>query len=144
MAINLEEKLLVNRAKKYANELDGVGFYSISLLGKDDFSWHRYKLMEINNIDNKVKHETYSNLINENYLCNKIKMLLKEKDPVNCYFFYEGRVCISIYCIDLKHLLRSIFRLNNSYDLSLSFILPDRVLAINDSEYKVDLYYITR
>ena len=40
----LREKLLLFRARKYADKLNGINHYSISLLNDGDFAWHRQEL----------------------------------------------------------------------------------------------------
>lgn len=144
MSIKLEEKLLLNRAKKYAAKLKGIGSFSISLLRENDFIWHRKKLIKIHKIDNEIKRKTYSHPIDILDLYRSAIAPLNILNQVHCYLFYEGSVCIFIQCTDFYSLLDSIFKLEHTYDLSLSFTSPDRILAINDSEYELEVYYVIR
>ena len=62
MINKIEEKLLLLRAKKFADNLEGVESFSISLLENDIFSWHRDKLKKANAIDDRNDNVFLNNL----------------------------------------------------------------------------------
>ena len=136
----LKEKLLLVRAKKYANAINGINRYSISLLRNDDFSWHRQELRKSYSLDHKGEI-IYNHPIKINDLIESIMTLLNIKSIFFCYLLFEGEVCISVNGNDFYNFLMSIFKLEGSYNASLIFTNPDRVLNINDNEYDVDIHY---
>jgi hypothetical protein len=141
MTNNLEEKLLLMRAKRYANDLDGVDVFSISLLKDKDFLWHRQELREANNLCRKIERVIYTKPGDVDGFIKNIMTLLNISNQFSCYLFYEGRVCISICGNDFYRFSMKIIKLNRTYDLSLVFISPDRILSVSDNEYDLDIYY---
>ncbi len=59
-----------------------------------------------------------------------------------CNMFYSGNVSISFYVESFSDFILSLFSINRTYDFSLVFMSPDRVIALSDNEYDIHLYYI--
>lgn len=141
MITKIEEKLLLLRAKKFADKLEGLESFSISLLGKDVFLWHRDELKAANSIDNKDERVCFKQPVAEDKIISAVISLLKIDKQFFCWLVYEGRCGIFVRGSDFHLFLASIFRLNHTYDVSLIFKSPDRVIAISDNEYDVDIYH---
>ncbi|TBR63340.1 MULTISPECIES: hypothetical protein [unclassified Escherichia] len=141
MINKIEEKLILLRAKKFTDNLEGLESFSISLLGNDIFLWHRDELKMANAIDNKNERVLFKQPVAEDKLINAVISLLNIDKIFLCWLVYEDRCGIFIRGNDFKLFLASVFRLNNSYDASLIFESPDRVISISDNEYDVDIFY---
>lgn len=141
MITKIEDKLLLLRARKFADNLEGLESFSISLLEKDAFLWHRDELKMANAIDNKNERVCFKQPVAEDKLIEAVISLLNIGEHFICWLVYEGRCGIFIRGNDFHLFLVSIFRLNNTYDVSLIFESPDRVITISDSEYDVDIYH---
>lgn len=141
MTSRLEEKLLLNKARKFSNNINGINSFSISLLNKDDFPWHREELKRARAINSEVEKIHFEQPVKERNLVETIVDLLDITNKFTCYFFYEGVVSVCVHGNDFSSFLISMFKLNDTYDLSLIFKSPDRVFIINDDEYSLDIYY---
>lgn len=141
MTSRLEEKLLLNRAREFSNNINGIDSFSISLLNEDDFFWHREELKRANAINDEVKKIHFEQPVKERNLVETIIDLLHITNEFTCYFFYEGVVSVCVRGNDFYSFLVSMFKLNDTYDLSLIFKSPDRVFIISDDEYSLDIYY---
>jgi len=141
MTNKIEEKILMLRAKKFADNLEGLESFSISLLGDDVFSWHRDKLKKANAIDDRNGNVFFEQPVRVDELISAVISLLNIDAQFSCWLLYEGRCGIFARGKDFHVFLVSIFKLNNTYDLSLVFESPDRVISISDNEYDVDIIY---
>lgn len=141
MTSRLEEKLLLNKAREFSNKINGIDSFSISMLHKDDFFWHQGELKKTSAINSEVKKIHFEQPIEEINLVETIIDLLNINNNFICYFFYEGVVTICFHGNDFSSFLVSMFKINDTYDLSLIFKSPDRVFVINDDEYSLDIYY---
>ncbi|MDR1849999.1 MAG: hypothetical protein LBQ75_08160, partial [Zoogloeaceae bacterium] len=140
----LEEKLLLLRARKYANSLaslDGVDAVSVSLLKEDDFLWHRQEMRKTYAIDREIEGIVYPLPVNADDLIQQITGLLDLSDQFSCYFFYEGACIITINGNSFRKFLMSFFEMQQTYDLGLIFINPDRILTVDDGEYDLFIYH---
>jgi len=141
MTSRLEEKLLLNRAKEFSNNINGIDFFSISLLNEDDFFWHREELKRAHAINDEVERIYFEQPVKERYLVETIADLLHITNGFTCYFFYEGIVSVCVSGNDFYSFLVSMFKLNDTYDLSLMFKCPDRVFIIDDDEYSLGIFH---
>ncbi|WP_318390466.1 hypothetical protein [Enterobacter sp.] len=141
MINKIEEKLLLLRAKKFADNLEGLESFSISLLGNDIFAWHRDKLKKSYAIDDRNERICFEQPVGTDQLIGAVISLLSIDKQFSCWIFYEGRCAIFVRGDDFHVFLVSMFKLNKTYDLSLIFESPDRVISISDNEYDVDIYY---
>lgn len=137
----IEEKLLLLRAKKFADNLEGLESFSISLLENDVFSWNRDKLKIASAIDDRNERVRFEQPVEESELISTIISLLGINKNFSCWLVHEGRCGIFVRGNDFRSFLSSIFRINKTYDMSLIFESPDRVISINDNEYDVDIFY---
>ena len=144
MKISLKDKLNLFRAKDYATKLDGISSFNISFLHDNEFIWHRKMLMEINKIDNIIKKKVFNLPINRNVLVSEVESILNIKKDIICNMFYYGDICISFYVENFSNFILSLFSINKTYDFSLAFTSPDRVIALSDNEYDIYLYYIQK
>ncbi|ARJ42537.1 hypothetical protein B1H58_11200 [Pantoea alhagi] len=142
MKISLQNKLNLTKAKSYATKLNGVTSFKISLLHEDDFVWHRKMLKEINKIDNFIERKSFNIPLNINSLISLFASTLNVQKNINCNIFYVGEVCISLCVEDLSAFILSLFSINGTYDFSLAFTSPDRVIVLSDNEYEVEFYYM--
>lgn len=141
MINKIEAKLLMLRARKFADKLEGLELFSISLLDNDDFFWHRDKLKIANTIDDKNHRVCLEQPVEIDKLIITITSLLGVDKQFSCLLIYEGRCGVFVRGNDFHSFLVSAFRLNRTFDLSLIFEFPDRVISISDNEYNVDIYY---
>ncbi|PKA30688.1 hypothetical protein CWR41_12580 [Cedecea lapagei] len=141
MKNKIEDKLLLLRAKKFADNLEGLDFFSIYPLDNDIFLWHREKLKTAYAIDNTNDKISLEQPVKTNEIIRIMASLLKIENKTSCWLVYEGRSVISACVNDFHSFLTSVFRLNKTYDISLLFQSPDRVISISDNEYDVDIYY---
>lgn len=141
MLNKIEEKLLLLKAKKFADNLEGLESFSISLLENDNFSWHRDKLKKANAIDDRNDNVFFEQPAGADELISAVTSLLNIDTQFSCWLLYEGRCGIFVRVSDFHIFLVSIFKLNKTYDLSLIFESPDRVITISDNAYNVDIYY---
>ncbi|EGN3009122.1 hypothetical protein ACUVOY_005157 [Escherichia coli] len=142
MKISLEDKLNLIRAKDYASQLNGVTSFDVSFLRKNDFMWHREMLMAINKTDNIIERRVFNLPLNINDLARDVESTLNVKKDILCNIFYNGDVCISLHVENFSNFILSLFSINETYDLSLAFTFPDRLIVLSDNEYDVQLYYI--
>lgn len=141
MKNKIEDKLLLLRAKKFADNLEGLDFFSIYQLDNDIFSWHREKLKIAYAIDNTNDKISLEQPVKMNEIIRIMASLLKIENKTSCWLVYEGRSVISVCVNDFHSFVTSVFRLNKTYDISLLFQSPDRVISISDNEYDIDIYY---
>ncbi|EAM6796398.1 hypothetical protein E0G74_22480, partial [Salmonella enterica] len=85
MITKIEEKLLLLRAKKFADKLEGLESFSISLLGKDVFLWHRDELKAANSIDNKDERVCFKQPVAEDKIISAVISLLKIEKQFFCW-----------------------------------------------------------
>jgi len=136
----LREKLLLFRARKYADKPNGINHYSISLLNDGDFAWHRQELSKSYSLSFKGEI-VYDHPITADDLIQSIMTLLGIKNMFSCYFLFDGEACISVDGYDFDKFLMRIFELNGNHDIVLIFTNPDRVLSVGDNEYDIDIHY---
>lgn len=142
MKTSLKDKLNLFRARDYATKLDGVSSFNVSLLHDNEFIWHRKMLKEINKIDNDIKKIFFNLPINRNILAREVESILNIKKDIMCNMFYSGDVSIFFYVESFSDFILSLFSINRTYDFSLAFTSPDRVIVLSDNEYDIHLYYI--
>ncbi|MBI0037823.1 hypothetical protein H3T61_06250 [Gilliamella sp. B14384H2] len=142
MKTSLKDKLNLFRARDYATKLNGISSFNVSLLHDNEFIWHRKMLIEINKIDNDIKKIFFNLPINRNVLAREVESILNIKKDIMCNMFYSGNVSISFYVESFSDFILSLFSINRTYDFSLVFTSPDRVIALSDNEYDIHLYYI--
>ena len=65
-------------------------------------------------------------------------------EKTSCRLVFEGKSVISACVNDFYSFITSVFILNKTYDISLLFQSPDRVISISDNEYDVDFYYVKK
>lgn len=141
MTKKIEDKLLLLRAKKFADSIEGIDSIFISLLGNDMLLWHRDKLTIANAIDNGNGRICFEQPARMDELIRAVISTLGIEGGFSCWLVYEGR-CGMLSCLNNAHsFLTSIFRTNNTYDISLIFESPEKVISISDNEYNVDIYY---
>lgn len=141
MITKIEAKLLLLKARKFADNLKGTDSVSIALLDKDAFLWHRDELKMANAIDNKNERVCFKQPVAEDKLIDTVISLLNIGEHFLCWLVYEGRCGIFVRGNDFHLFLSSIFRLNNTHDVSLIFESPDRIISISDNEHDVDIYH---
>ncbi|EBP7422060.1 hypothetical protein AIS34_13490, partial [Salmonella enterica] len=89
MITKIEEKLLLLRTKKFADNLEGIESFSISLLEKDVFLWHRDELKAANSIDNKDERLCFKQPVEEDKIISAVISLLKIDKQFFCWLVYE-------------------------------------------------------
>lgn len=143
MKNKIEDKLLLFRAKKFAVNLEGLNSFSIYPLDNDIFLWHREKLKTAYAIDNRNHKISLEQPVKMNEIIRTMTSLLKI-EKTSCCLVFEGKSVISACVNDFYSFITSVFRLNKTYDISLLFQSPDRVISISDNEYDVDFYYVKK
>ena len=58
--------------------------------------------------------------------------------------FFEGKVIISFYFADFYDFFLSHMLLNNTFDMNILSLKPDRVIDISEDEYDLNIYDIFR
>ena len=58
----------------------------------------------------------------------------------SCWLIFEGRLQIVMEVDNFPFFIESIFREQGSYDLTLFFDIPPKVIVVNDNEYHLDIY----
>ena len=144
MKTNLKDKLNLIKAKNYASKIDGVSSFNISFLHENEFVWHREKLMEINKIDNIIKKKVFNLPIKRNVLVREVESTLNVKKDTICNLFYYENICISFCVENFSNFILSLFKINRTYDFSLTLTSPDRVIVLSDNEYDIHLYNIQK
>lgn len=76
MITKVEGKLLLLRARNFSDNLEGLESFSISLLEKDAFLWHRGELKMANAIDNKNERVCFKKPVAEDKLIDSVTSLL--------------------------------------------------------------------
>ncbi|EAA7007515.1 hypothetical protein AVW22_24295, partial [Salmonella enterica] len=99
------------------------------------------ELKAANSIDNKDERLCFKQPVEEDKIISAVISLLKIDKQFFCWLVYEDMCGIFVRGSDFHLFLVSIFRLNHTYDVSLIFESPDKVIAINDNEYVVDIYH---
>ena len=143
MKNKIEDKLLLFRVNKFAVNLEGLNFFSIYPIENDIFLWHREKLKTAYAIDNRNDKFSLEQPVKMNEIIRIMTSLLKI-EKTSCCLVFEGKSVISTYVNDFHSFLTSVFRLNKTYDISLLFQSPDRVISISDNVYDVDIYYVKK
>ncbi len=139
----LQEKLLLLRAKKYINRIRGIKNIAVNLDDYTQFQWHR-------DIYNKIlrRSELPEYKIALPASQQDIYLYLQPKiniDKSSCYYmFFEGKVIISFYFADFYDFFLSHMLLNNTFDMNILSLNPDRVIDISEDEYDLNIYDIFR
>ena len=144
MKTNLKDKLNLIKAKNYASKIDGVSSFNISFLHENEFVWYRERLMEINKIDNIIKKKVFNLPIKRNVLVREVESILNVKKDTICNLFYYENICISFCVENFSNFILSLFKINRTYDFSLTLTSPDRVIVLSDNEYDIHLYNIQK
>ena len=141
MNSRLDEKLLRLKAKKYVNNLHGVADISMNMESDFTFDWHKKCLSKIwrdEEVPNyKLPISTEKDTVIK-YFVNNIKISAN----VIAYILFEGRLIISFLIFDFESLLSSNMEWIKTYDISLLFLNPNRVIAINENEYDLTIFDI--
>ncbi|NUF50234.1 hypothetical protein [Gilliamella sp. ESL0250] len=137
----LEKKLLYIKAKEYVSQLKGIESFTISYVNDEDFVWYKKQLklfFKIEQIDSRM---TLDHPISKKKLIEIVNKTLKNNGFSKCIQLVEEKIAIHLNINNLDDFLNSIFRYNQTFDLSLLFLEPERILVINDDEYEVYLHY---
>ncbi|WP_141673027.1 hypothetical protein [Gilliamella sp. App6-5] len=137
----LEKKLLYIKAKEYVSQLKGIESFTISYVNDEDFVWYKKQLklfFKIEQIDSRM---TLEHPISKKKLIEIVNNILKNNGFSKCIQLFEEKIAIHLNINNLDEFLNSIFRYNQTFDLSLLFLKPERILVINDDEYEVHLHY---
>ncbi|MWP61182.1 hypothetical protein [Gilliamella sp. Pas-s25] len=137
----LEKKLLYIKAKEYVSQLKGIESFTISYVNDEDFVWYKKQLklfFKIEQIDSRM---TLDHPISKKKLIEIVNKILKNNGFSKCIQLVEEKIAIHLNINNLDDFLNSIFRYNQTFDLSLLFLEPERILVINDDEYEVYLHY---
>ncbi|PIT13076.1 hypothetical protein BGI33_02900 [Snodgrassella alvi] len=137
----LEKKLLYIKAKEYVSQLKGIESFTISYVNDEDFVWYKKQLKLFFKIDQIDSLITLEHPISKKELIEIINKILKNKTFSKCIQLFEEKIAIHLNINNLDDFLNSIFRYNQTFDLSLLFLEPERILVINDDEYEVHLHY---
>lgn len=140
----LEKKLLYIKAKEYVSQLKGIESFTISYINNEDYIWHRQQLKLFFNIDQIGREITINHPINPKELIEVVSELLKNNDFLKCIKLFEEKIAIHLNINNLDAFLNSIFKYNQTFDLSLLFLEPERILIINDKEYEIFLHYFIK
>jgi hypothetical protein len=136
----LEKKLLYKKAKEYVSQLEGIESFTISYVNDEDFIWYKEQLklfFKIDQIDSEIRLE---HPISKKKLIEIINKILNN-NFFKCIQLFEEKIAIHLNINYLDNFLNSIFKYNQSFDLSLLFLEPERILVINDDEYEIYLHY---
>jgi hypothetical protein len=136
----LEKKLLYKKAKEYVSQLEGIESFTISYVNDEDYIWYKEQLklfFKIDQIDSEIRLE---HPISKKKLIEIINKILNN-NFFKCIQLFEEKIAIHLNINYLDNFLNSIFKYNQSFDLSLLFLEPERILVINDDEYEIYLHY---
>ncbi|OCG61455.1 hypothetical protein A9G30_10525 [Gilliamella sp. Fer4-1] len=136
----LEKKLLYKKAEEYVSQLEGIESFTISSVNNEDFIWYKEQLkifFKIDQIDSEIRLE---HPISQKKLIEIINNTLNN-NFFKCIQLFEEKIAIHLNINHLDNFLNSIFKYNQSFDLSLLFLQPERILVINDDEYEIYLHY---
>ncbi|PHM33525.1 hypothetical protein Xmau_04519 [Xenorhabdus mauleonii] len=135
----LEEKLLLSKAKRYIDKIQGIKNLSISLVNEEEFQWHRevysriLKGKEIPECKLELpvsREDVYS------YMQSKIHI----GECSSYYIFFEGLVIISFNIVSLHDFLSSYFALNKTFDISVLSLNPAMIIVISEEEYELNIF----
>lgn len=137
----LEKKLLYLKIKKYAKNLEGIQSFKISFIEDKDFVWFKKQMkfffkIEQNNADIILEHD-----VSKKKVIQVIHNILKTNTGINCIQLFEEKIAVYLKIKNLDFFLNSVFKYNQCYDLSLLFLEPERIIIINDDEYKIYIHY---
>ena len=110
MNSELEKKLLLLRAKKYAVVIDGIRDMTISFLERNECIWHREKLAQINSYHGLPKLKSYILPVNESDLISDISSLLIANKINDCFVLFENNVKIKFHVIDHFFIYKKFFK----------------------------------
>ncbi|EHU9028732.1 TPA: hypothetical protein ACGBQD_005024 [Escherichia coli] len=137
-----QAKLLIYKANKFMQKLDGIDSFSITLL-YDNSSLMRKEFHQTHNIDCLNDRLFLPHPVNINLLISQIVTLSGTAECFRCWLIYEGKVKIVINGNNFTSFVQSIFREQGTYDLTLFFDITRRVIVVCDNEYDIDIYTTT-
>ncbi|CDH29535.1 hypothetical protein ID858_15845 [Xenorhabdus sp. DI] len=140
MNSKLEEKMLLARAKRYINNIQGIEKISISLSNNDkEFQWHKEIINSI--LKGKEIPECKLELpVSEEDIYSYLQSKIHIGECNSYYMFFEGMVKFSFNIIDLKRFLSSCYALKKTFDLYVLLLNPMKVIAISEEEYELSFY----
>lgn len=146
MKNSLEEKLMLSKAKAYMKKFESIESFDMVLSDESMCVWHAERLSKIRKID--IDLSAYQSSNNEKISCpiNKFDFIKKIEKKCNvenkfsCSFFRNG-VFISVRGECFSSFLKELFDINDTFDFSLMFFLPNRLIAANDNDHDVELFY---
>ncbi|KLU14469.1 MULTISPECIES: hypothetical protein [Xenorhabdus] len=139
MNSRLEEKLLLLRARKYIDKIQGINNIVISLDNGKEFQWHRKICNSI--LKGNEKPEYKLDLpINKEDVYSYVQSEIHIGESNNYYMFFEGLVIISFTIVNLRDFLYSHFSLNKTFDISVLSLNPMKIIVISEEEYELSIF----
>lgn len=135
----IEEKILILKANKFIQHLDGINFFNLYLLQKIP-PQVRKEIEQAYAIDSTNNRIYLPHPVDINLLMDYLITLSGTDKFFSCWLIFEGRLQIVMEVDNFPLFIESIFREQGSYDLTLFFDIPPKVIVVNDNEYHLDIY----
>ncbi|EGM8095600.1 TPA: hypothetical protein JLP25_004698 [Escherichia coli] len=138
----IEEKLLILKANKFIQHLDGIDFFNLYLLNRIS-PQVRKEIQQAYAIGSTNNRTYLPHPVDINLLMRYLITLSGTDKIFSCWLIYEGKVKIVINGNNFTSFVQSIFREQGTYDLTLFFDITRRVIVVCDNEYDIDIYTTT-
>ncbi|QMG49284.1 hypothetical protein HVY57_08105 [Escherichia fergusonii] len=134
-----QAKFLIYKANKFIQYLDGINFFNLHLLNRIS-PQVRKEIQQAYAIDSTNNRIYLPHPVDINLLMRYLITLSGTDKIFSCWLIFEGRLKIVMEGDNFPLFVESIFREQGSYDLTLFFDIPRRVIVVSDNEYHLDIY----
>lgn len=142
----LVEKKLMLKTKKFFNKFVTISKYEVVEDIDNCFLWHNSIVNDFIKIEREKVAPSFSinNAIDFDTLWERvIPFLKKDKGSKSIFFINRNRRLVKIEVESFEDFIREYFSCQNTYDIFIMFLCPNRVFAFCDNEYDIDFLYIT-